>query len=363
MFPASQIHFNLIVNTDGFSPAEKTEIAGLVDDVSKMSSVEILTFLRLGTAAFSIARNASLNADDKHAIDAIHEHYQTRLKSMESTRDILQSAVSEIKDAASNSMTNSTLAHFQNTIAELRKDLQFERDRSHALLMRKSNSSIKGADNEAVFAEMLVNAFGMHKDFEFFDKKLNSGDHVMRCNGIVFMFENKCGYARGVPKTEIAKAHADFERNQECDVLVMISSDSKIMGKDRPGHIDFEFVAGRPVLYIGHFGSQCMDQTTFMSSIVMPICSVLHSARLHMANTSKSSLSTDALNINLTNAIEDIKVYVDSMSTRVKGIINELNALERTIKTNVAKVKTQISSLGVEFETVSKIIIDSKGNF
>jgi hypothetical protein len=355
---------HLVVKTDGINIDDKLELASLVDEIDHMDANDVLSVLRFGMSTFAISKKTrNLSVDDKRAIDSVHEHYQTQIRNMESTQSVLQDAVSEMKSVASSSMTSMALVHLQDTIAELRKDIQFERDRSNALLMRKANSSVKGTDNETVFAEMLVNAFGMHKDFECFDKKLNSGDHIMRCNGIVFMFENKCGYTRGVPKTEIAKAHADFERNQDCDVLVLISSDSKIVGKDRPGHIDFEFIGSRPVLYVGHFSSQCMDQTTFLSSVVMPICSVLHSARTYMSNVTKSSSSLDVLSADIANSFDDIKVCIDSMSGRVKGVINELSALERTIKANVVKVKTQISSFGAEFETVLKIIIDAKKNF
>lgn len=119
---------------------------------------------------------------------------------------------------------------------------------------RQAGSSTKGQDYEREFADLLFTAFSGHRDYKVYEHKIESGDHIIGFDGQKMMYENK-KYGKMVSKHEVDKAHRDFIKHTECAALVFVSEDSEISEHQRPGNLDIGFVDGRPVIYVGKFGS------------------------------------------------------------------------------------------------------------
>jgi hypothetical protein len=82
-------------------------------------------------------------------------------------------------------------------------------------------------------------------------KTTESGDFIIEWKGMKFMFENKT-HKKTVPKTDREKAIRDFELNPDCDVLIFVSEDSRIVNCKR--YFDITRIKdGRPAIWIGEF--------------------------------------------------------------------------------------------------------------
>jgi hypothetical protein len=83
------------------------------------------------------------------------------------------------------------------------------------------------------------------------------------------MFENK-KYKDKVPTKEVEKAIKDFEKHQECDVLIFVSETSSIAKHERPGHLDIDTVNGRATIWIGEFNRN-ENKVVYMQMIAQVI--------------------------------------------------------------------------------------------
>jgi len=135
--------------------------------------------------------------------------------------------------------------------------------------LRGAGAAARGRDNEALFRDLLVRAYGNVPGFAVVDTAHlpESGDHIVSVGGpATIMFENK-KYAHPVPRAEVDKAHRDFRLHPECAALVFVSEDSRITGHDRSHDLDMALVDRRPVFYLSHFGV-CEDPVALLNMLL-----------------------------------------------------------------------------------------------
>jgi len=194
-------------------------------------------------------------------------------------------------------------------------DLRAALDRARGL---KSSSALKGAANEKAMTDILTRAF----DCDFLPKRLNSGDHLVSWEDIEMMVEDKAGYEKGLPKKEIEKAHADFTRNSDCNVLLFVCADSSIPGHTRPGDIDIGIVDNRVAIYIGNFNAK-EDKVLFLQTL-KPAMRVLTSLTKKAAES-----GTDAV-VALNSKLSLINLLVKDHGIQVAEVRNSANAYARS---------------------------------
>jgi hypothetical protein len=204
-----------------------------------------------------------------------------------------------------------------------------------ALQLRKSNSSLKGADNEKSFEVILKETFGTAKDFNLLDKRMNSGDFRLVWEGGILMFEVKAGYteARLRDKGGIPKSHKDFTSHTECNALIFVSEDTSIPDHSRAGDIDFEWIDGRPVIYIGNFARQ-LDKVYFINVILIPILRML----LKMSKQD-ASIDCDVTN-KLHQVINEINRAKNLIHERLRLQQNKLNEYARQQESGIKELKS-----------------------
>lgn len=234
---------------------------------------------------------------------------------------------------------NDKLREFYETKLDvLRKEhetkLEKERKKNSIIDMRLSNSSLKGKDNEDEFENLLNNTFGISEHYQYLPKKHHSGDHLIKWEGCMLMFENKnvqkkstLSHDNGLPK-----AHRDFQNNLECDALIFVSQNTSIPEHSRPGDIDFDNIAGRPIIYIGNFYKHD-NKVDYMLSIVMPILRLMLKLYNNVDNDDDEKLD------NLNNKMRQIQNLVGDLLKNLKENKNKINKFKREIEDKITELK------------------------
>lgn len=228
--------------------------------------------------------------------------------------------------------------YYENKVDKLRKEyeiqLEKEREKTNMINMRLSNSSLKGKDNEDEFENLLNNTFGISEHYQYLPKKHHSGDHLIKWEGCMLMFENKnvqkkstLSHDNGLPK-----AHRDFQNNLECDALIFVSQNTSIPGHSRPGDIDFDNIGGRPIIYIGNFYKHD-NKVDYMLSIVMPIL------RLMLKLYKNVDINDDEKLDDLNHKISNIHILVEDLLKNLKENKNKINNFKKEIEDKINELK------------------------
>lgn len=227
---------------------------------------------------------------------------------------------------------------YETKLDDLRKEyeiqLEKEREKTNMINIRLSNSSLKGKDNEDEFENLLNNTFGISEHYKYLPKKHHSGDHLIKWEGCMLMFENKnvqkkstLSHNNGLPK-----AHRDFQNNLECDALIFVSQKTSIPGHSRPGDIDFDNIGGRPIIYIGNFYKHD-NKVDYMLSIVMPIL------RLMLKLYKNVDINDDEKLDNLNNKMRQIQILVGDLLKNLKENKNKINNFKNEIEDKINELK------------------------
>lgn len=289
--------------------------ASNINAAEMTAQIEVLTAAKMTVQtqiedARKVARDSSINE-----VKALREELEKVKKASEEERKQLAEAARverEQERIERQSIISKTSQDKELLVAEVSK----LRDLHSAIQLRKSNSSLKGADNEKSFEVILKETFGTAKDFNLLEKKSNSGDFRLVWEGGILMFEVKAGYteARLRDKGGIPKSHKDFTSHTECNALIFVSEDTSIPDHSRAGDIDFEWIDGRPVIYIGNFARQ-LDKVYFINVILIPILRTL-------LKMSKQDASIDC---DVTNKLHQVINEIN----RAKNLIHERLRLQQ----------------------------------
>lgn len=236
-------------------------------------------------------------------------------------------------------ISNEKLREFYETKLDvLRKEheiqLEKERKKNSMIDMRLSNSSLKGKDNEDEFENLLNNTFGISEHYQYLPKKHHSGDHLIKWEGCMLMFENKNVQNKSSLSQDngLPKAHRDFQNNLECDALIFVSQNTSIPEHSRPGDIDFDNIAGRPIIYIGNFYKHD-NKVDYMLSIVMPILRLMLKLYNNVDNDDDEKLD------NLNNKMRQIQILVGDLLKNLKENRNKINKFKREIEDKITELK------------------------
>lgn len=223
---------------------------------------------------------------------------------------------------------------FDRMCKEHEIQLEKERKKNSMIDMRLSNSSLKGKDNEDEFENLLNNTFGTSEHYHYLPKKHHAGDHLIKWEGYMLMFENKNVQNKSSLSQDngLPKAHRDFQNNLECDALIFVSQNTSIPGHSRPGDIDFDNIAGRPIIYIGNFYKHD-NKVDYMLSIVMPILRLMLKLYNNVDNDDDEKLD------NLNNKMRQIQNLVGDLLKNLKENRNKINKFKREIEDKITELK------------------------
>jgi len=222
-------------------------------------------------------------------------------------------------------------------------DLRLQLDRAKGI---KLNSSLKGAANESMMTDLLSRAFSSG---EFIDKHQNSGDHIFTWEGFKILCEDKAGYEKGLPKKEIDKAHDDFIRHQDCDLMMLISTNGNIPGHTRPGDVDVGIHDSRPVIYVSNLNDN-EDKELFILSL-QPFIRTL------IKQTKKAEQNGSDIKEELEYKIDSLTRELKDYRERVEYNRNSFNRTYRTIISSLDEYKVDLSKLGLTLRQNFKVFM------
>jgi len=231
--------------------------------------------------------------------------------------------------------------------------LEKEREKTNMINMRLSNSSLKGKDNEDEFENLLNNTFGTSEHYQYLPKKHHAGDHLIKWEGYMLMFENKNVQNKSSLSQDngLPKAHRDFQNNLDCNALIFVSQNTSIPEHSRPGDIDFDNIAGRPIIYIGNFYKHD-NKVEYMLSIVMPILRLMLKLYNNVDNDDDEKLD------NLNNKMSQIQILVEDLLKNLKENKNKINKFKREIEGKITELKN-INAKNIKLtRDILKVITD-----
>jgi hypothetical protein len=217
-------------------------------------------------------------------------------------------------------------------------EAQKREDDLYAKLGIKSNSSRKGASFEDVMTELLTRAFGG----DFLEKQLNAGDHVMLWEGYKLLIEDKAGHEKGLPKKEIEKAHGDFVRHRDCDLMMLICADGVIPGHTKHTNFDVGVYDGRPVIYVGKLNDK-EDKEEYMK-MLQPVIREL------IKLTKKAAASGIDIKEELENKISKMTQTLKRYEQKMSKARNSAHRMFRTITAAMDEHREEMKDLSADFE-------------
>ena len=130
-------------------------------------------------------------------------------------------------------------------------------------------NQVKGALNEANMERLIIQTFGDVADFHIYPKEEHAGDHIFDWSGYKIMWEDK-DYMIKVSQKEVDKAFDDFSRHRECEVLIFVSTNTNISGREHLKNINLEIYEGRLVIFISNL-KENLDIPAYIKSVIQPI--------------------------------------------------------------------------------------------
>lgn len=140
-----------------------------------------------------------------------------------------------------------------------------------AFLKTATNSQKRGEQGERLFGDILQRTFGSTNRGDIFEiqevaKEGHQGDLKMRWQNQTILWEVK-NQSNTVPRDEVTKFHRDMVENQDCDIGVLVSLHTGIVGHHKAGNLDMdEEQDGRPCLYLTNFLSHA-DPVGFLQAV------------------------------------------------------------------------------------------------
>ena len=204
-----------------------------------------------------------------------------------------------------------------------------------------ASSKEKGSLGESVIENHLKKAYDC--DVEVISKERESADIRMTRAAGNYLWEVK-NYTRMVTKEEVEKLRRDLRLHPDVRGGILVSLRMGIVGKNRGGDIDVEFLEdGRFILYIGQFMSH--DDPIFYLQTLRPFFEMVEAtakpvkedAEAVRALEMKAAIITNLLRSHATsvtkhrNALVGHKRRTDTMFAEFQGYIMEAEAQLNTI--------------------------------
>jgi hypothetical protein len=204
-----------------------------------------------------------------------------------------------------------------------------------------ASSKEKGSLGESVIENHLKKAYDC--DVEVISKERESADIRMTRAAGNYLWEVK-NYTRMVTKEEVEKLRRDLRLHPDVRGGILVSLRMGIVGKNRGGDIDVEFLEdGRFILYIGQFMSH--DDPIFYLQTLRPFFEMVEATAKPMKGDTeavralemKAAIITNLLRSHATsvtkhrNALVGHKKRTDTMFAEFQGYIMEAEAQLNTI--------------------------------
>lgn len=274
----------------------------------------------------------ALAKERKRLLKDVTASYESAATELKAEREKLLAAEREASKHAA-----AELKAVNETAAKQIAELQARLERAQGI---KSCPALKGGANESVMTDVLTRAFGG----DFLEKQLNAGDHLLRWEGYKLMIEDKAGYEKSLPKKEIDKAHDDFVRHKDCDLMMFICADGIVPGHTKPGDFDIGIHDGRPVLYVGRFGAK-EDKVLYLQTL-QPVIREL------IKLTKKAGESGLDASEALAGKLSTIRLLLKNHESQVAAVRNSANAYARTQKSAWEMHKMEITKMEASFASV-----------
>ena len=316
------------------------EIEKLQADTTLAKSLRADAESRLSEATANARQQAYDDAEERIR-KAVEERNKAEEKAVEFQNQLMNAVMAEKQRAEE--LVNAERARSDKAIEEKNRTIEM----LHGI---STSSSQKGGVYEQKIKHCVINAFGTANKFDILDKQYESGDHVVEWEIYKMMIEDKD--KKEIDAEDIRKAHRDFTKHSECDILLFISARAHIPKHQRPGDIDIALVDGRPAIYLGNFNDK-ENKILYLKSL-QPVMRTL------IELTKKAAEGHEVLNERLSDKLRSIRQYFIYNEQIINDMVNKAKAAERNIKTSLDELMLTITNVQTAFKNSMASIINDE---
>jgi hypothetical protein len=316
------------------------EIERLQADTILAKSLRTDAESRLSEATANARQQAYDDAEERIR-KAIEERNKAEEKAAEFQNQLMTAVMAEKQRAEE--LVNAERARSDKAIEEKNRTIEM----LHGI---STSSSQKGGVYEQKIKHCVINAFGTANKFDILDKQYESGDHVVEWEIYKMMIEDKD--KKEIDAEDIRKAHRDFTKHSECDILLFISARAHIPKHQRPGDIDIALVDGRPAIYLGNFNDK-ENKILYLKSL-QPVMRTL------IELTKKAAEGPEMLNERLSDKLRSIRQHFIYNEQIINDMVNKAKAAERNIKGSLDELMLTITNAQTAFKNSMASIVNEE---
>ena len=327
-------------DTDAERMRLQKEIEKLQADTTLAKSLRADAESRLSEATANARQQAYDDAEERIR-KAVEERKKAEEKAAEFQNQLMTAVMAEKQRAED--LVNAERARSDKAIEEKNRTIEM----LHGI---STSSSQKGGVYEQKIKHCVINAFGSANKFDILDKQYESGDHIVEWEAYKMMVEDKD--KKEIDAEDIRKAHRDFTKHSECDILLFISARAHVPKHQRPGDIDIALVDSRPAIYIGNFNDK-ENKIIYLKSL-QPVIRTL------IELTKKAAESPEVLNERLSDKLRSIRQYFIYNEQIINDMVNKAKAAERNIKTSLDELMLTITNVQSVFKNSMASVVNDE---
>lgn len=316
------------------------EIERLQADTTLAKSLRTDAESRLSEATANARQQAYDDAEERIR-KAVEERNKAEEKAAEFQNQLMTAVIAEKQRAEE--LVNAERARSDKAIEEKNRTIEM----LHGI---STSSSQKGGVYEQKIKHCVINAFGSANKFDILDKQYEFGDHVVEWESYKMMIEDKD--KKEIDAEDIRKAHRDFTKHSECDILLFISARAHVPKHQRPGDIDIALVDGRPAIYLGNFNDK-ENKILYLKSL-QPVIRTL------IELTKKAAEGPEVLNERLSDKLHSIRQYFIYNEQIINDMVNKAKAAERNIKGSLDELILTITNVQMAFKNSMASIVNDE---
>ena len=316
------------------------EIERLQADTTLAKSLRADAESRLSEATANARQQAYDDAEERIR-KAVEERKKAEEKAAEFQNQLMTAVMAEKQRAED--LVNAERARSDKAIEEKNRTIEM----LHGI---STSSSQKGGVYEQKIKHCVINAFGTANKFDILDKQYESGDHIVEWETYKMMVEDKD--KKEIDAEDIRKAHRDFTKHSECDILLFISARAHVPKHQRPGDIDIAIVDSRPVIYLGNFNEK-ENKILYLKSL-QPVIRTL------IELTKKAAESPELLNDRLSDKLRSIRQHFIYNEQIINDMVNKAKAAERNIKGSLDELMLTITNAQLAFKNSMASVVNDE---